>query len=330
MKTLIIGLLIIAILGAVYFFSFLKRKRTTTTLQATQSHVAQVNAKEIKRKTIDHWKANFAEFGLGHHWEFFKPLLRDEILIATEPASESDLKVGQSKIGGQPDLPKDLTWFREENGKSLSFIAQINFSETSAFGKTGMLPQRGIAYFFYSTEQEAWGFDPKDKGKFKVYYCDGDEKTLKRAEFPSDLEQYSKFKPCKLSYSNSISLPNWEKDYLTRRLNSKEQDVYLELSTPEGEINKLLGHSDNIQGPMEEECQLVTNGLFCGDPSGYNDPRAKVLRKDSDKWRLLLQIDSIEIAGMMWGDVGRLYFWIKEDDLKNKAFDKTWFVLQCS
>lgn len=329
MKTLIIGVAVIAILAVIYF-SISKRKKTVAASGEDQDNVAQVSSKGIMRETIDDWKRNFSASGLGRHWDFFKPLLRDEILITTESALESDLKIGQSKIGGQPDLPENVAWFGEDNGKSLSFIAQINFAETKAFDKSGMLPTRGIVYFFYSAEQEAWGFDPNDKDKFKVYYFDGDEKDLRRADIPADLDPHSWFKPCKLSYSNAISLPNWEQEYLTGRLSDKEQDVYLELSSPEGETNKLLGHSDNIQGPMEEECQLVTNGLFCGDSSGYDDPRATALRKDSDRWRLLFQIDSIDIAEMMWGDAGRLYFWIREDDLKKKAFDKTWFVLQCS
>ena len=86
-----------------------------------------------------------------------------------------------------------------------------------------------------------------------------------------------------------------------------------------------------IQSEMELECQLVSNGLYCGDPSGYNDPKAKELEKGAKDWILLLQIDSEdEKTGMMWGDVGRLYFWIKREDLKNKNFNKSWMILQCS
>jgi uncharacterized protein YwqG len=81
---------------------------------------------------------------------------------------------------------------------------------------------------------------------------------------------------------------------------------------------------------MELECELVTNGLYCGDPSGYEDPRAKELEPNAKNWRLLLQIDSNDENEMMWGDCGRLYFWIRKEDLVNKQFDKSWFSLQCS
>ena len=32
----------------------------------------------------------------------------------------------------------------------------------------------------------------------------------------------------------------------------------------------------------------------------------------------------------MWGDLGRLYYWIREQDLRRQAFDASWLVLQCT
>jgi len=55
---------------------------------------------------------------------------------------------------------------------------------------------------------------------------------------------------------------------------------------------------------LELECQLVTNGLYLGDLSGYKDPRRKELEPGADDWTLLIQIDSDDKAKMMWGDGG--------------------------
>jgi uncharacterized protein YwqG len=43
----------------------------------------------------------------------------------------------------------------------------------------------------------------------------------------------------------------------------------------------------------------------------------------------LLQLDSDEEAGMMWGDRGMLYFWIPEEALAPRRFGEVWTILQC-
>ena len=91
----------------------------------------------------------------------------------------------------------------------------------------------------------------------------------------------------------------------------------------------MFGHPDSIQDDMQLECQLVTNGLYCGDPSGYDDPRTASLEKGKYDWRLLLQIDSDENLNTVWGDDGRIYYWIRDQDLKEGNFDNTWLLLQC-
>ena len=80
---------------------------------------------------------------------------------------------------------------------------------------------------------------------------------------------------------------------------------------------------------MQLECQLVSNGLYCGNPSGYEGPRAEALREGAAAWRLLLQVDSEDDVGMMWGDAGRLYYWIRDEDLAAQNWDASWLILQC-
>lgn len=185
-------------------------------------------------------------------------------------------------------------------------------------------------FYIFSTQENKkfGGFDHKDKNKFKVIYWNGDILNLKRTEFPNDLPEHSRFKPCSVDIKSEVSLPSYGHE-VYEDFADGEDDKFWEEVYNDGNLNKLLGYSDNIQNEMELECELVTNGLYCGDPSGYNDPRAKALEPNAKNWRLLLQIDSNEENEMMWGDCGRLYFWIKKDDLLNKQFDKSWFSLQC-
>ena len=80
---------------------------------------------------------------------------------------------------------------------------------------------------------------------------------------------------------------------------------------------------------MEMECQLASNGLYVGDSTGYHDPRAAELKEGASDWRLLLQVDSDDDINLMWGDVGMVYFWVREQDASAGDFSRTWIVLQC-
>ena len=94
--------------------------------------------------------------------------------------------------------------------------------------------------------------------------------------------------------------------------------------------HQMGGYPHPVQGDgMELECQLASAGLYLGDPSGYEDVRAKALESGAGDWRLLLQMDSDDNLGVMWGDAGIIYFWIREDDARARRFDQAWLVLQC-
>ena len=80
---------------------------------------------------------------------------------------------------------------------------------------------------------------------------------------------------------------------------------------------------------MREQCQLVTNGVDCGGEVTWNSPRVQALLPGATDWQLLLQIDTDEAGpGWDWGLGGKLYFWIRQDDLTAGRFGKVWTILQ--
>jgi uncharacterized protein YwqG len=142
----------------------------------------------------------------------------------------------------------------------------------------------------------------------------------------------------RVSFRRRLTLVPWESFFFD--LQDPGVDRYFELQEAvdaahgigeDAPNHQLLGWPDQIQGDMRLECQLVTNGLYCGDSSGYEDPRAEELEPGAVDWRLLFQLGSDEEGlGVMWGDVGRLYYWIREQDLVAQRFDTAWTILQCS
>src|SRR6218665_2777741 len=277
-----------------------------------------------------------------HHlngvFEKIESQIRDTIRLHPIAQSEKDISLGQTKIGGRPDLPKEQLWPVEVTEvkekkfwfftkstevirtKPLSFIAQINLEEIAEFDTENLFPKHGILYFFYAAEQDAWGYEPNDKNKFKVVFYGGDTTELIRTDFPDDLEESAIFKPCSVLIYKEISLPYYDNEVYSS-FTKEEDEKFWDNIYEEGNVNKLLGYSDNIQHEMELECELATNGFNCGDGSPFNEHKAKELAPNAEKWLLLLQIDSNEENDMMWGDAGRIYFWIRKDDLANRRFE---------
>lgn len=266
--------------------------------------------------------------------ERVKSQFRKSVRIRTKECDHDSLGKGCSRIGGLPDVPDVFDWPRYM-GYPLSFIAQIRLEDLVAYDLDLPLPKQGSLLFFYDSQQRTWGFDPKDRGSGAVYYIANATQELCRRQPPEDLPEMGWFRCCKLEFEASINLPDPWSIHFNPELSDSEMGKvlkYLELSHGQnaGPIHRLAGHADCVQNAMEYECELVTNSLYCGDSSGYEDPRSQQFRSTAKDWRLLLQIDSDDNSSMMWGDLGMIYFWIKETDLKDGRFENIWTILQCS
>ena len=273
------------------------------------------------------------EKGFVRQAEILESMAADCIEIKTIESDEDDFVLGESKIGGVPHLPADFKWDRFKD-KPLAFLAQINLEQAAEYDKQGLLPKTGMLYFFHEGGDEVWGFDPKDKGGFRTVYYDGGTSELIAVPLPDDLEDYFKFKPCRLQFSCEKSYPSNLYELSNVFFGSDESDdnddfYYIASENSGNVIHKLFGYPDLLQNDIFLECQLVSSGLYCGNASGYNDPRAEGLKEGAADWMLLFQIDTDDNADMMWGDVGRVYFAIKKQDLQNRNFDAVWSVFQC-
>jgi uncharacterized protein YwqG len=270
--------------------------------------------------------------GLGDVSDSIIDVARKCVRFEADESSRSKPAVGKSKVGGDADLAEDFEW-PARDGKSLLFLAQIALSEIPPIGEPDGLPSSGWLSFFYDAHEQPWGYDPKHAGSAAVIYTPF-SKPLVRREMPDEISEEA-FGEYRLMPIGHYSLPSWDRaaSHLLE-LSETEMDAYEELRS---ELNseypischQLLGWPDEIQGPMELECQLVTNGLYCGNETGYRDKRAAQLADGADDWQLLFQLDSDDKADMMWGDAGRLYYWIRKQELARQSFDNTWTILQC-
>ena len=280
-------------------------------------------------------RPRLVDAGLGRHADALLAQALPCVRLAVADVAERDWLVGTSKLGGMPDLPPDAPW-PEWRGAPLAFVGQLDLVALRGLAAARELPGAGMLSFFYHAEQDAWGFDPADEGSFRVLYH-RDPTALVRVTAPDAVPEYARFRAGRLTMREDLSLP--PPSALGVRalgLDAEEDEAYTalwdELQAAEGEglRHQLLGHPSPVQDEMQLECQLVTNGVYCGDPSGYEDPRRAALERGALDWRLLLQVDSDERLGMMWGDVGLLYFWMRQTDLAARDFERAWMILQCS
>jgi len=278
------------------------------------------------------WRALLKENRLSQFEGALAKLVRPAVQLTTRKVPAAELAIGQSRIGGVPDLPAGYRW-PEYKGKHLAFIAEVNLGEVARVMPGGPLPKQGHLWFFYAWDQEHWGFDPKDAGSAVVHY-EADAQLARRA-LPGDIPDQGRFGACAVTFTAYGDIPDGgDERNPTRKSDDATQDRYGEMrgrvASAGPTSHKLLGYPEPIQNPMEIECAMTSNGVYMGDAvRREDDPRFKKLAAAKYDWKLLMQVDSDDAANMMWGDVGRLYFWIRDQDLAARRFDKAWMIFQC-
>jgi uncharacterized protein YwqG len=233
-----------------------------------------------------------------------------------------------------------------EHDFPLSFIAQINFADMWAAGPLDAdMPRSGMLYVFYDMQTQPWGFDPRERIGCSIAFHDVASESLSRREAPSLLD----------------ALPEQNKDYVLachawpcitplplataqcRALGlssdtidkvhawwSEKGNLYATEGGTDWKCHHVGGWPNPIQGDMQTECALASAGYYCGDSASYRAPELAPIRAQATDWLLLAQIGSDDSDhGMMWGDDGQLYVWIKRDDLVARRFDRAHLILQC-
>jgi len=272
----------------------------------------------------------------------------DAILNASRPAihisrkrvaDDAQIPVGASKLGGSPDVPPGFVW-PYWNETPLTFIGQIRLSEVAAFDVEHVLPPTGLLSFFHQADQRIWSYYPDKRGGWKVTYLENETAPLVRFTHPHVSELLDHLAPCAVSFSLQFTSPVTDLDNANHnvyayfahgrsftRLQIPEQDIrrYRDLWAAAYKrrlLHQLLGNPDQIQGDIRFESQLEANGVALGSVSP-DDLRLFQAAQDVSNWRLLLQIDSDmddDGLGVMWGDVGCLYYCIRNDALAKRDF----------
>lgn len=252
----------------------------------------------------------------------FKDLAAPAIDFELSSVREEKMALGQTRVGGRPDLPSQRSWPLTAAGKPMSFLAQLELRKMKQVMLSSPLPASGLLSFFVRFDDEF----PEDGALECAVHFSAPETGLKRTDFPAGLVDDSRFKPCALSGGLVHTYPELDHAEVNSRL-QVDEDVLSDFWSDMNMGTHLLGFAHRIQDDPELDAELALRLRRKGRGMSLSLADMEQAKKD---WSLLFQLDSEEEAGMMWGDVGYLYFMMRKDDLKHHRFENAVCIFQCS
>lgn len=223
----------------------------------------------------------------------------------------------ESKFGGNPYMPIGYEYPKDLNGTPMKLLAQINFEEVPDIG---MFPSKGILQFYISANDDVYGmnFDkPTAQENFRVIYI------------PEVIKNNSKI-VTDFSFINDSA-----EDYFPvgseSRLSFKIE--YGPVACTDFQFDKIFNQSayklfdDNEYEQYEDKYSSAGHKMGGYAYFTQSDPRDN--SEYSDYKVLLLQIDTDDKAGIMWGDSGVANFFIRPEELKKLDFTKILYNWDC-
>lgn len=261
-------------------------------------------------------------------------MLRPSIRLVPDPKIKPT--IGCSRIGGAPDLPEGMKWPVYEKhpdplprydiadwsillGQPLAFMMQINLAEVADLDIEKQLPASGMLYFYYL---DRYRFELKITPDPIVHVCytTALPTSLHRTAIPADLPDRELYREFALKPQLEWVIPN--------AFELQHEGI------EEAAICENLEFWTNTNGDeLEDEIRAV-QGF-----SDYHQPQHRLLghpqliQGNYAPARLLLQVDSDSAnypqSNMMWGDSGRIYYWMLSEDLAIREFEQAWAWFEC-
>ncbi|MCR8668042.1 YwqG family protein [Aestuariibaculum sp. M13] len=255
-------------------------------------------------------------------------MIRPTVGIRTKSCEDKNLKLGTSKIGGKPDLPKDFEWPKAD-GKPMLFCAQYNLAELTKFDKENRLPKKGFFYVFVSLDQDWKEFNGVNQ-PYKFIFSETE--NIIRTEFPNDLDENQTFKTAVIEYFEYYTIPHWQ-NYKLFEFDKKYDDFnfyfiepiefYMieELYQDSDNMHQILGHDRSIQSSVVYDFASKELGLYSAESSEYQKRWNDILEL-SKTYELLLQLDCYDSNTDLtkFGGSGTYYFGLSKTDLENMNF----------
>ncbi|OAN16495.1 hypothetical protein A3K86_10755 [Photobacterium jeanii] len=240
-------------------------------------------------------------------------LQRDYVSIKAKPLgcdlSNDTLELTKSKFLGFPFFPSDSQYPKDEKGKPMALIAQINFAEVPELEG---FPTSGLLQLYFPVD-DWW-----DMGSEKIiYHSSEDLQKRSITDFTFiDCKLYEElpiYKIHDLSFKKAIDTGCNEDSQFSFTFGSKDYWDFEEglTESEKQEFNNYFSCSGHKIGGYADFTQ--------GDPRDYDQKQMNDVQ--------LLQIDVDDF--IMFGDSGVGHIFINPDDLKSGHLERAYFYWDC-
>ncbi len=278
-----------------------------------------------------------AKQGLGHLRPALEGVIRPAVRVtAPRVRPKQNQVVGSSRFGGLPDLPRGSTW-PAVDGIRLAFAGQIDLGDIAGFEGAEVVPTTGLLSFFFDAALTGYG-EGEAPDRSRVLYTDVPATALVRVDPPADVPAgFEVFPRASAGFEQSWTLPELEEidgeEFPTFPAivpivqTAKDRKSYRTLRRKvRGPTigSKLFGHADAVQGG-----EIVFDAIRRQD-------RGERFRYEDYEWTnldaLVAEMRDLcllfqSAAGVSWGGIGVVYFWIRRRDLAERRFDRVFAML---
>ncbi|RZJ69356.1 DUF1963 domain-containing protein [Flavobacterium sp.] len=231
-----------------------------------------------------------------------KTLVKPATKLVLEPATREPDSHLTSHFGGVPYFEKGHHWPGNRAEEALTFVFQI-FND----GKINLPKEIKLVQFFYDFELSPWSTED-DGWLVKIY----DKLDASKVKLREGYDSGQELKYCKIKFEQVMSLPDWEG---IQGWSEKAAELSAQINDDEPwEAYDLA--AKKITGQDDYQSQLG------GYPKWVQGESTSLL-EDGTQLPLLFQIDSEELADLMWGDAGCVYVFY------DAASEMISFELQC-
>lgn len=259
-------------------------------------------------------------------------------------AIEPDLyeKIGNSRVGGYPDLPQAMEWPTDASGKLMTPLVQLNLADIAPASRQGWLPETGMLYFFCGMDECAANIE------HRIIFVEYPEQLAFRhpgtATILEDIYDTS-FHPYKAAAVSAVELPNMPYvDYEVIDFEEGSTDRYFGLAAEmQGDRKTNWGTMFGYPAGQHHDAELEAALFILADKTAeYDSEKAMkhlvdMLGKSRERAEaeiedmiMLLEIDSNERVGFQWQNAGVIHFFIRKEDLLARNFSRTYCSLYSS